>query len=229
MTRAPARRRARLLAAGLSLALLPAGQALAAGSPRHGTGTRAPSRAPARHTVTLITGDTVTVTEPGGGREAVAVDRREAPPAPCAARIVDGRVTVVPDEARPCLDAGVLDQHLFGVTGLVAQGVDGDLPLTATYARGARAAAPRGGDATRALPGVGAGGTGRAGRVRRSGAVPGRSAPGEKAVGWAGAVRVQQGGGSPAGRLARRRVSTDHMWVQPGHCRWTTAPLLEIR
>ncbi|MEU6703149.1 S8 family serine peptidase [Streptomyces wuyuanensis] len=155
MTRAPARRRARLLAAGLSLALLPAGQALAAGSAQHSTGTRAPSQAPARHTVTLITGDTVTVTELGGGRRAVAVDRREGATGAVRSEIVDGRVTVVPDEARPYLDAGVLDKRLFDVTGLVAQGVDGDLPLIVTYARGARAAAPRGGDVTRALPSVG--------------------------------------------------------------------------
>ncbi|MGW2559863.1 hypothetical protein ACWCXB_11565 [Streptomyces sp. NPDC001514] len=63
MTRAPARRRARLPAAGLSLVLLPAGQALGAETPDSPKGTVAPAESATRHTVTLITGDEVTVTD----------------------------------------------------------------------------------------------------------------------------------------------------------------------
>ncbi|MCX4509230.1 S8 family serine peptidase [Streptomyces sp. NBC_01619] len=154
MTRASARRRARLLAAGLSLVLLPAGQALAAESPEHGAGRQAPAAAP-RHTVTLITGDKVTVTDLGAGRKAVAVERRKGATGAVRSEISNGRVTVVPDEARPYLDAGVLDRRLFDVTALVEQGIDGNLPLIVTYAKGARTAAPQGGDTTRSLPSIG--------------------------------------------------------------------------
>ncbi|MFJ6629927.1 S8 family serine peptidase [Streptomyces sp. NPDC091376] len=154
MTRASARRRARLLAAGLSLVLLPAGQALAAESPEHGAGQQAPAAA-SRHTVTLITGDKVTVTDLGAGRKAVAVERRKGATGAVRSEISNGRVTVVPDEARPYLDAGVLDKRLFDVTGLVEQGIDGNLPLIVTYAKGARTAAPQGGDTTRSLPSIG--------------------------------------------------------------------------
>ncbi|MFD7228225.1 S8 family serine peptidase [Streptomyces sp. NPDC059881] len=154
MTRASARRRARLLAAGLSLVLLPAGQALAAESPEHGAGQQAPAAA-SRHTVTLITGDKVTVTDLGAGRKAVAVERRKGATGAVRSEISNGRVTVVPDEARPYLDAGVLDKRLFDVTALVEQGIDGNLPLIVTYAKGARTAAPQGGDTTRSLPSIG--------------------------------------------------------------------------
>ena len=77
MTRSSARRRTRLLAAGLSLLLLPAGQALAAGAsgaPRLGTDrATSPVHAPGTaRTVTLITGDKVTVTYVRGGRSNTA-------------------------------------------------------------------------------------------------------------------------------------------------------------
>lgn len=64
MSRPPARRGARLLAtAGLSLALLPASAASALST---SAGGHAPTRAVhAAHTVTLITGDKVTVTDLG--------------------------------------------------------------------------------------------------------------------------------------------------------------------
>ncbi|MGW1884812.1 S8 family serine peptidase [Streptomyces sp. NPDC001970] len=157
MTRAPARRRARLLAAGLSLVLLPAGQALAAQTPESPKGGVAPADAAPRHTVTLITGDKVTVTDLGGGRKAVAVERPKDATGAVRSEISDGRVTVVPDEARPYLDAGVLDKRLFDVTGLIEQGLaeGGPLPLIVTYAKGSRAATPRGGDTVRSLPSIG--------------------------------------------------------------------------
>ncbi|MET7370683.1 S8 family serine peptidase [Streptomyces sp. NPDC005566] len=163
MTRASARRRSRLLAAGLSLMLLPAGQAVAAGATGTTTGTyraaspaHAPTTAP---TVTLITGDRVTVTDLGAGRKSVAVERPADATGAVRTEISGGRITVVPDEARPYLQAGVLDAELFDVTALIEQGL-GDsssagLPLIVTYTKNARSAAPRGARQVRGLPSVG--------------------------------------------------------------------------
>jgi subtilisin family serine protease len=90
-------------------------------------------------TVTLITGDRVTLT-PAGGTTAVHVV-----PAPGRERMVfhrrftQGRVQVVPDDALPALASGQLDRNLFDVSGLVAQGYDdarrADLPLLVSSTR----------------------------------------------------------------------------------------------
>ncbi|WP_329306438.1 S8 family serine peptidase [Streptomyces sp. NBC_01260] len=163
MTRASARRRSRLLAAGLSLVLLPAGQAVAAGAMGATTGTdraASPVHAPTTaRTVTLITGDRVTVTDLGAGRKSVAVERPAGATGAVHSDISDGRITVVPDEARPYLQAGVLDAELFDVTALIEQGLgdsssDG-LPLIVTYTKNARGATPRGARQVRGLPSVG--------------------------------------------------------------------------
>ncbi|WP_327298855.1 S8 family serine peptidase [Streptomyces sp. NBC_01197] len=163
MTRAPAWRRARWLSAGLALALLPAGQALAATGAAQAP---APSRtappsatAHATHTVTLITGDRVTVTDLGGGHSTVSVERPKGATGAVRSQTSNGRVTVLPDEALPYLRSGVLDKRLFDVTGLIEQGLgtgktDG-LPLIVTYGKGARSAAPSGATTVRSLPSVG--------------------------------------------------------------------------
>ncbi|MEU7032821.1 S8 family serine peptidase [Streptomyces sp. NPDC046237] len=156
MIRPSAGGRAGLLAAGISLVLLTAGQTAAAG----GAATPAvpdtfKGAADASATVTLITGDRVTVTELGGGRKTVTVDRAEGATGAVRSEISDGRVTVVPDEARPYLDSGVLDRRLFDVSGLIEQGVTDELPLIVTHGRGARATAPRGTETVRALPSIG--------------------------------------------------------------------------
>ncbi|MDG4861370.1 S8 family serine peptidase [Streptomyces sp. T-3] len=167
MTRAPARRRARLLSATLALALLPAGQAMAGPD-----AAKAPADAPARstaaaraaHTVTLITGDKVTVTDLGGGKKSVAVERpKGATGAVRTQTSKDGAtISVVPDEALPYLAAGRLDKRLFDVSELIRQGLadtkghkaDG-LPLIVTYGKSARTAAtPDGSDKVRSLPSI---------------------------------------------------------------------------
>ncbi|MET9619290.1 S8 family serine peptidase [Streptomyces sp. NPDC006464] len=155
MTRPSVRGRAGLLAAGLSLVMLSAGQTAAAGAtgspvPDTFTGTKGSST-----TVTLVTGDRVTVTDLGGGRKAVSVDRAAGATGGVRSEIVNGRVTVVPDEARRYLDSGVLDRRLFDVSGLIEQGVTDELPLIVTYGQAARAAAPRGAETVRALPSIG--------------------------------------------------------------------------
>ncbi|MGC4867703.1 S8 family serine peptidase [Micromonospora sp. DT53] len=106
-------------------------------------------------TVTLITGDRVTVTasgasvRPGAGREDVQfLVQRDR-----------GRLSVTPTDALPLLRSGRVDRRLFDVTGLVEAGYDdahrNTLPLLATYgstnARRTPAALP-GTRVTRDLP-----------------------------------------------------------------------------
>ncbi|MFE6158494.1 S8 family serine peptidase [Streptomyces sp. NPDC056486] len=166
MTRSPARRRTRLLpAVGLAFALLPAGQSATA-APVDAPQGRATPAARAAHTVTLVTGDKVTVTELGGGKKTVTVDRPAGATGAVRSEIAGDRITVVPDEARPYLRAGTLDERLFDVTELIRQGLGdekgGALPLIVTYdayeksaRRDAGPATPRGADKVRALPSVG--------------------------------------------------------------------------
>ncbi|WP_030694034.1 S8 family serine peptidase [Streptomyces globisporus] len=149
------RGRAALLAAGISLVMLSAGQTAAANTAPAVPDTFTASAT--SHTVTLVTGDRVTLTDLGDGNRTVTVDRAKGATGAIRSRTVNGRVTVVPDEARPYLDSGALDPRLFDVTGLVEQGVTGELPLIVTYGgKSARsAAAPRGTETVRALPSIG--------------------------------------------------------------------------
>ncbi|MFE5395505.1 S8 family serine peptidase [Streptomyces sp. NPDC056568] len=157
MSRGPVRRGATLLSAGLVIALLPAGTA-AAQDPPPGTARTPAAAAAAADTVTLVTGDRVTVTELGGGRKTVTVERPEGATGAVHTRSSGGRTTVVPDEALPYLRDGSLDERLFDVGELIAQGLGdsatGELPLIVTYEKGTRAATPRGTERTRALPSV---------------------------------------------------------------------------
>lgn len=195
MTRARAWRRARLLPVGLALALIPVGQsARAAGDDRDAQPPTGTAAARAAHTVTLVTGDKVTVTDLGGGKKTVSVDRPKGATGAVRTETSGDSITVVPDEARPYLAAGTLDRRLFDVSELIRQGLAdertgkdgkraqaqaGSLPLIVTYGKKARAAAPRGAEKVRALPSVdgtavevGAGGTfweSVAGKSRQSG------------------------------------------------------------
>ncbi|ACU38049.1 S8 family serine peptidase [Actinosynnema mirum] len=104
-----------------------------------------------RGTVTLLTGDTVTVrgddvqVKPGAGREKIAFQRS-------ADR--DG-LHVVPSDVVADVASGRLDRRLFDVAGLIAQGYDDartdHLPLIVTGAPGAARVA---GDGVRELPSV---------------------------------------------------------------------------
>ncbi|MGW2030142.1 S8 family serine peptidase [Streptomyces sp. NPDC001811] len=149
MSTGSVRRGAALLAAGLVSALLPAGPAVAAPRPQ-GPG------ASGTTTVTLVTGDKVAVTDLGPGRQTVTVQRPVGATGAVRTQRVDGRLTVVPDEALPYLRAGTLDRRLFDVSGLIRQGLTdaqaGTLPLIVAYGRNARAATPAGAERTRALP-----------------------------------------------------------------------------
>ncbi|WP_419666224.1 S8 family serine peptidase [Streptomyces sp. 2-1] len=161
MTRGSARRGAALASAGLVLALLPVGGAEAQDAEAQDPGTKARTRgaaASAAHTVTLVTGDKVTVTDLDGGRRTVTVERPRGATGAVRTQTANGAVTVVPDEALPYLRAGTLDQRLFDVSELIRQGLTdgktGELPLIVTYEKGARVATPRGAEKTRGLPSV---------------------------------------------------------------------------
>ncbi|WP_416518880.1 S8 family serine peptidase [Streptomyces achromogenes] len=152
MSTGPVRRGTALLAAALVSALLPAGPAVARAAPA-----AAPARgAAAPATVTLVTGDRVTVTDLGGGRQTVTVRRPRGATGAVRTQRTGGHLTVVPDEALPYLRAGTLDRRLFDVTGLIRQQLTDaradTLPLIVTYGKGVRAAVPAGAKRTRALP-----------------------------------------------------------------------------
>ncbi|MFJ8925408.1 S8 family serine peptidase [Streptomyces sp. NPDC102364] len=159
MARGTARRGAALLSAGLAFALLPAGGAHAAPDHVRPQSTKA---ARAAHTVTLVTGDKVTVTDIGGGQRTVDVKRPQGATGLVRTQVTDGGIRVVPDEAAPYLASGKLDARLFDVSGLIEQGLADTkadaTPLIVTYggksARGS-AATPKGADRTRKLGSIG--------------------------------------------------------------------------
>ncbi len=106
-------------------------------------------------TVTLITGDTVTLSVGPDGKHAVDVQRGKGR---AAATFVssekDGEVSVLPADAIPLVNAGRLDPALFNVTQLVRQGYadakTGTTPVIVTYTKGS--ATPDGARRTLALP-----------------------------------------------------------------------------
>src|SRR3954453_12199665 len=118
-----------LTAAMVTAAVMPAGPATA-GPDRGGRGGGRAAPAPSR-TVTLVTGDRVTVSGPGGdrimftpgkGREGISYTRDD----------FDGHVTLTPADAAPMVSSGKLDRRLFDVTTLLEYGYDdrhGGLPL----------------------------------------------------------------------------------------------------
>ncbi|MFQ6146128.1 S8 family serine peptidase [Streptomyces seoulensis] len=159
-----------LLSAGLVIALLPAGPAAGAG-PTPTTSATAPTAHPvapaaakpsaasaAPRTVTLVTGDQVTVTDLGGGKQTVTVQRPAGATGAVRTQVADGAISVVPDEALPYLRAGRLDRRLFDVSALLRQGLadarTGELPLIVTYGGGTRTATPAGTERTRLLASV---------------------------------------------------------------------------
>ncbi|NJP33610.1 peptidase S8 [Micromonospora thermarum] len=93
-----------------------------------------PSVVPARHTVTLLTGDRVTASAdgaqvtvtPGAGRAGIRFTTLRSA----------GRRLVLPEDARPLVTAGLLDRRLFDVSELVRAGYDDarspGLPLLVT-------------------------------------------------------------------------------------------------
>ncbi|MGW0991957.1 S8 family serine peptidase [Streptomyces sp. NPDC002523] len=151
MTRGPVRRGAALLSAGLVIALSPSAPSLAQEAVNP-----APRSPDAATTVTLVTGDKVTVTDLGQGRKTATVQRPRGATGAVRTQTQNGDITVVPDEALPYLKAGTLDRRLFDVSGLIRQGLTDAkadaLPLIVTYGKSRSAAAPAGTERTRNLP-----------------------------------------------------------------------------
>ncbi|MFI7428724.1 S8 family serine peptidase [Micromonospora sp. NPDC049836] len=156
------RTRRKLTAAGLAAALVLGTPGWAAAAPEaRPTGPAARPAAPAGArpvTVTLLTGDRITVT--GGDRAAV----RPGPGRDGIGFLVGrdrGHLSVVPRDALPLIRAGRVDRRLFDVTELIASGYDDarrdSLPLLVSYPEGlARrgTAAPAGTRVTRDLPAI---------------------------------------------------------------------------
>ncbi|TFV33800.1 hypothetical protein E4K10_40705 [Streptomyces sp. T1317-0309] len=119
----------------------------------------APAAAQPR-TVTLITGDKVTVT-PAGDAGTMTVSGPHGEPVAAHTDKVGKDLYVYPESAAPYVSAGLLDKELFNVTGLVADGYDdarvNHLPLIVTYTHDATAraqAAPRGANRVRTLSSI---------------------------------------------------------------------------
>lgn len=108
-------------------------------------------------TVTLITGDTVSVTTGPDGKSAVDIERGKGRAAATFLSTErDGEVSVMPMDAIPLVKAGRLDPALFNVTQLVKQGYadskTGTTPVIATYTSGS--ATPEGARRTLKLPAI---------------------------------------------------------------------------
>ncbi|MEO3773525.1 S8 family serine peptidase [Micromonospora sp. B9E7] len=188
--------------------------AFAVASPPTSTAPDATPRAAASSattkTVTLLTGDRVTVTasgsaavRPGPGRAHLRfVTTRDR-----------GQLTVLPQDAVPLVRSGRVDRRLFNVTGLIAAGYDDarrdNLPVLVANDAGARqrAAAPTGLTVTAQLP-----------------AIDGVAATADKkqvAAVWAAltgaSARVGTAGGADRIWLdGRRHVTLDHSVPQIG-------------
>ncbi|HET6988468.1 MAG TPA: S8 family serine peptidase [Kribbella sp.] len=95
--------------------------------------------------VTLITGDTVTVTTAADGTETQEVKGPHGEPVGFKIHHVGKDTYVYPDAALPYVSAGRLDKRLFDVTQLLADGYDDartdHLPLLVTYTGGSAARA----------------------------------------------------------------------------------------
>ncbi|MEV6369799.1 S8 family serine peptidase [Micromonospora musae] len=206
----------KLTGTGLAIALVLAAPAVAVAAPPGAPVTPA-AAGPASSrtadqpaTVTLLTGDRVTVSasgaasvRPGPGREHVRfLTGRD-----------HGRLSVVPQDALPLIGAGRVDRRLFDVTELIAAGYDDarndDLPVLLRGAAGGerRAATPPGLTVTRDLPAIdGVAGTVRKDRAEQLWAV---------LAGRAGA----RAGAAAVDRIwldGRRRITLEHSVPQIG-------------
>ncbi|MFI7604183.1 S8 family serine peptidase [Micromonospora sp. NPDC049366] len=207
----------RISGVGLAFALvLAAPTAVSAAPPTEpGPAVAAPraTSVPADHTtVTLLTGDRVTVTRSGGASVRPGAGREHVHFLTSRHR---GRLSVVPHDALPLIRDGRVDRRLFDVTGLIAAGYDDarsdHLPvLLRPSSTGAarRAAAPAGVTITRELPAI----HGLAGTAAKQRATEVWAA----LTGRAGA-RVDTAGGVDRIWLdGRRKVTLDHSVPQIG-------------
>jgi hypothetical protein len=158
------RRRRQVLAATVAAVLVAAGFSILQG-PVHAAvqGPLPPGSPSSIHTITLVTGDVVTVTTLADGRQIADVDRPTDAIGGVRLQEINGDLYVLPDEAMALVRTDQLDRRLFNVTDLIEMGYDdgrsGSVPLIATYStRDRRAAtepvAPPGSTVTRKLPSI---------------------------------------------------------------------------
>lgn len=168
MTRGGGRRFAAVVAAGALLFVGAAGTGGAAAGPGSGPpagagpGDPRAGGGPSRASVTLITGDVVTVeTYAGGGRSVSAKPGPGREDVTFLKTTRKGSLRVVPSDALELLNRGVLDPALFEVTALIKGGFDDRstpvLPLIVRYegaAPSARSSVARTAAAGRDLPSI---------------------------------------------------------------------------
>ncbi|MFI5844786.1 S8 family serine peptidase [Catenuloplanes sp. NPDC051500] len=171
---------------GLGLVVLAASAVTFVPSAAHAAPSVPPPQSAPATTVTLITGDTVTVAADGG----VQVRNPAGQMAGYLSNFKDGDTYVYPHDAFRHLASGLLDEDLFNVTELVADGYDdahsAGIPLIVTYTDPAatmRTAALPGTTAVRPLDSIGGAAltADRSGRFLNS-AIGARSASGVKKI-----------------------------------------------
>ncbi len=130
---------AAVVAAGMiaaSAAAINPTAATASPPPSASTGTPA-GTVTGTHTVTLVTGDVVTVRTLTDGKTIAEVDQPDDATGGFSVQQHGDDLYVIPDEAKPLLADDQLDQRLFNVTDLIEMGYDDahttELPLIATY------------------------------------------------------------------------------------------------
>ncbi|NUT21745.1 MAG: S8 family serine peptidase [Hamadaea sp.] len=128
------RRWAGVVAGGILAAMLavPSGGAVAASAPAAGVAGAIPTMPTAAHTtITLVTGDKVTLT----GVDQVSVERDPARTGITFTTIrrPDGHILIIPSDAAPLLAAGQVDLRLFDVTELARQEAGESVPLLVAY------------------------------------------------------------------------------------------------
>ncbi|MEV0805914.1 S8 family serine peptidase [Micromonospora sp. NPDC050200] len=202
---------------GLALGVPATASAAAPTAPARPTGASRPAVPPptatgGSTTVTLLTGDRVTVTASGDAAVRPAADRGDLR---FLVRRERGHLTVVPQDALPLIRSGRVDRRLFDVTELISAGYDDarrdDLPLLVSYASGeARrgVAALPGARVTRDLP-----------AIRGAALTTGKSTAGAvwSAVTTGSTTRLGAAGGVERIWLdGRRRVTLDHSVPQIG-------------
>jgi subtilisin family serine protease len=148
-------------AATLAAGLLAAGPSPAAAAEGIGpSSTRTATPTAETHTVTLITGDVVTLTSASDGPGTARVEPGPNSTGGTQIQAIGDELHVVPDAALPFLASGRLDPDLFNVTGLVEQGYDDAsvdaIPLIVEYGARMRSlpAAPRFSESTAHLQSI---------------------------------------------------------------------------
>ncbi|WP_329156886.1 S8 family serine peptidase [Streptomyces sp. NBC_01717] len=126
--------------AALALGVIPATAAVSADQATSGPPADAAQRSPgngSKHTVTLITGDKVTLGTAVDGTEIRSFEGADGTSTGFHRAVIDGSTYVYPDSVLPYVSAGTLDRRLFNVTRLIADGYDdahaARLPLIFKY------------------------------------------------------------------------------------------------